>query len=361
MIGRERWVSKHGVAYLIVGMVLMFVLVMLPFASRSIAHDILDPHGQAFLLTPPRSQEGIVYRIHLEMLSISEVENTVAFKVTAFQDCEPHCTREMRFRLVSGLFNLEHQATGLPTSEVITFKPETVTLNQTIRFPLDGDAIRYPFDAYKFELSIIQEQTLPDGSQDVVLGPEAREQVVVTIQSRIPRLQMKLPGDSGAEGDPFAVVFTDVRFQRPLYLKVLTLMLVVLVTSAAAFAVFMRPLDQLVINSGALVLGVWGIRAILLGTGVAVVTAVDLSLSLVILFLLVSITARTLWLLEERAGFRVLRRGRTPSAPSPPLKPPGSGSAVTVADLVPEAHPAERDVADVVPERSERSIAARHR
>ena len=69
----------------------------------------------------------------------------------------------------------------------------------------------------------------------------------------------------------------------------------------------MRPLDQLIINSGALVLGVWGIRSILLGSAVPGLTAVDISLSVVILFLLVTITARTLWLLEENSDVRLLR------------------------------------------------------
>src|SRR5207253_11279785 len=69
--------------------------------------------------------------------------------------------------------------------------------------------------------------------------------------------------------------------------------LVLLVSAAAAYAVFMRPLDQLVLNSGALILGVWGVRSILLGSSVPGITAVDLALSVVILFLLVAITWRS--------------------------------------------------------------------
>src|SRR6266545_3054727 len=85
--------------------------------------------------------------------------------------------------------------------------------------------------------------------------------------------------------EPYAYVDL-LTFERPLYVRVLTVLLVLLVTAAAAYAVFLRPLDQLIINSGALVLGVWGIRSIMLGSGVPGVTAVDLALSVVILFLL---------------------------------------------------------------------------
>jgi len=64
----------------------------------------------------------------------------------------------------------------------------------------------------------------------------------------------------------------------------------------------MRPLHDLVINSGALVLGVWGIRS-LLTPGTASRTLIDLSLSLVILFLLGAITFRALQFLYVRGGF----------------------------------------------------------
>ena len=97
-------------------------------------------------------------------------------------------------------------------------------------------------------------------------------------------------------------------FSRPLYLKVLTVLLVLLVTAAAAYAVFLRPLSDLVVNSGALVLGVWGIRAVLLGAAVPGITAVNLALSVVILFLLLAFTARTVLYLHARSGIPAPRR-----------------------------------------------------
>jgi len=104
-----------------------------------------------------------------------------------------------------------------------------------------------------------------------------------------------------ASGDQVPYMVTaDMVFSRPLYLQVLTVLLVLLVTAAAAYAVFLRPLDEIVINLGALVLGVWGIRAILLGTSVPGFTAVDLALAVVILVLLIAITTRALLYLWTR-------------------------------------------------------------
>ncbi len=72
----------------------------------------------------------------------------------------------------------------------------------------------------------------------------------------------------------------------------------------------MRPLEDLVVNSGALVLGVWGIRGILTPGNLFNLTAVDLALSIVIIFLLGAITVRALMFLYERGEIRLRRRPR---------------------------------------------------
>jgi hypothetical protein len=73
---------------------------------------------------------------------------------------------------------------------------------------------------------------------------------------------------------------------------VLAVLLVLLIASAAAYSVFLRPLHDLVLNSGALVLGVWGIRSILTPANLYYLTAIDLALSIVIIFTLGAITVR---------------------------------------------------------------------
>ena len=83
------------------------------------------------------------------------------------------------------------------------------------------------------------------------------------------------------------------------------LLLVLLVTAAAAYAVFLRPFQDLVINAGGLILGIWGIRSILTPSSVQYVTAVDLSLAVVILFLLGAITLRAMVFLYQRSGLQV--------------------------------------------------------
>jgi hypothetical protein len=97
---------------------------------------------------------------------------------------------------------------------------------------------------------------------------------------------------------------------------VLAVLLVLLVAAAAAYAVFMRPLQDLVLSSGALVLGVWGVRAILT-PGTAYRTVVDLALSAVILFLLGAITVRALQHCYAQSEFHFRRPRAHPSSRPP--------------------------------------------
>jgi hypothetical protein len=133
--------------------------------------------------------------------------------------------------------------------------------------------------------------------------------------------------------EPYLVVDL-VTFGRPLYLKALTILLVLLVSAAAAYAVFLRPLNELIIGSGALVLGVWGVRAVLLGPSLPGITAVDLALIVVMLFLLATITVRTAWLLEERSAVKPIR-GRLFGAATTKAAAPDSHASPSTADFVP--------------------------
>ena len=86
------------------------------------------------------------------------------------------------------------------------------------------------------------------------------------------------------------------------------MVLVLLIAAAAAYAVFLRPLQDLVVNSGALVLGVWGIRAILTPGNLYYLTSIDVALSIVIIFLLGAITVRALVFIHDEGDLRVFRR-----------------------------------------------------
>ena len=174
--------------------------------------------------------------------------------------------------------------------------------------PARGHPTRYPFDTYQLWLGVVLQHVLPDGTVQTLTPDEARGHLFLSFQEQVPRQTMQPPQPVGTRDSvrppsaPFGFLYVEIlTLVRPLWLRVLAIMLVLLVAAAASYAVFMRPLHELVMNAGALVLGVWGIRQILTLASYPGLTAVDLSLSVVILFLLSAITVRALFFVYQRA------------------------------------------------------------
>lgn len=305
---------RHRTAYLLIAFLLLFIVALLPFAVISLVEDYREQHNANHAIAALSGHPVDRASLAMDLIGMDEWHGTVTARVTAHQECEGPCRWRDRYRFVS-IWGDEFQPSDRPTVEQVTVPESPRVVTVTFQLPISGDPMRYPFDHYAMALGVIMDRLYPDGREETLTLAEAAEYVTIWGSTSLPRIHVE-PLTVSSPDDPTVqmaaarqpYLFVDVvRFSRPLYLQVLTVCLVLLVTAAAAYAVFLHPLNQLIINAGALILGVWGIRAILLGTNLPGLTAVDLALWAVILFLLVAITVRTLWLLEEGTGWRVLR------------------------------------------------------
>lgn len=314
-VGPPRPPARYTVAFAVVAVFLLFVLVLLPFAVASVVEDIADPQShRVFDLTPDGPRPPSRTHLNLDVVSVDEWAGTVTLRVTGQHICANPCAwTAMRVSLVS-VPEQYAQGQGLPPAVEVLFPAERAQpVNQTVTLPVNGEPVRYPFDRYGFTLGFLVGYVYPAGAAPPPGPPDqpAGQPLFASLRSTAPRMTVSAPAAVG----PAELAARDVQlgftaavrmtFSRPVYLQVLTVLLVLLVTAAAAYAVFLRPLQELVVNSGALVLGVWGIRAVLLGAAVPGLTAVDLALSVVILFLLLALTARTALYLSARGGVRI--------------------------------------------------------
>ena len=103
------------------------------------------------------------------------------------------------------------------------------------------------------------------------------------------------PDTVSAAADPFGFLAVQaLTFERPAYLKVLAVVLVVLIAISASLALFTRGIDELALGFGGIILGVWGVRSVLMPEGVGTITAIDLALSWLILLLLLGLAVRAM-------------------------------------------------------------------
>jgi hypothetical protein len=313
-------------AYILVTLVVLCILALMPFALTSAMADITEQSAPVYVLNTSAPDQEVSANAHLQVITLNEWESTVSIRVAAHQSCDRECPWGDRYLFTSVYGDTHGEEDDRPATDVVTLAATARDVTQVIKLPIYGDPIRYPFDSYELAIGVVVDREFSDGTTRTLTEAEARQYLGISLQGRIPRATMSRPEavdpatltHPGNE-EPYMVIYL-VTFGRPLYLKVLTVLLVLLVSAAAAYAVFLRPLNELIIGSGALVLGVWGVRAVLLGGSLPGITAVDLALIVVMLFLLATITVRTAWLLEERSAVKpIFRRlfGAAAKAPAP--------------------------------------------
>jgi hypothetical protein len=339
---REKRVG-HGLAFLLVAVLLLYTAALLPFAIGGVFDDLLDPPAnRIYHLLTPEQPAAEHLRLHIEVIDLDEGARTASLRVSGHQVCPAACQQTYQVLLVSSSPDVPDTAEGLPPSAAVRLPDKVKEVTQSITLPVHGLPIRYPFDTYDLGIGVVLQRVLADGTVQSLPREQAADRLFLTFQSQVQRIETSGPEAldpgriSATAGDYPFVVVRQVIFDRPIYLKILTVLLVLLVTAAAAFAVFMRPLSELVTSVGALVLGIWGVRSILVGTNaVPGETAVDLSLSVVTLFLLLAITVRALLFFDQQSGLNLIGRVRSRID----YRPAGDAAVHTNGPAAPPAAP----------------------
>jgi hypothetical protein len=310
----------HRLGFAVIATLLLFILVSLPLALSSVVQELLQPQARvgAALFDPTTPPAATHSRLTMDLIDLNEWEQTAKLEISGIHVCHPACSWNDRFLFVSALdgLSLDPGREGLPPAQAVTIPPTAQDLNQDITLPLTGYPIRYPFDSYQLGLGVIMQRVYADGRVKNLSPAEAAGHLSLHLENHLPRMIMHEPRPINAQlvpdggGQYQYLVLKELTFTRPLWLQILTVLLILLITAAASYAVFIEPVSQLVVNAGALILGIWGTRTILVGSAPPGATAVDLSLSIVILFLLVAIAVRMLRVLWERSELQVPRRGR---------------------------------------------------
>jgi len=294
----------HRLALVLTLVLIAVVVVSLPFALGSIrtqlfgtqTSDVYDlVSGQA--LTPADAARTLSQSfVTISIVNIDEATQVASLSIAANRTCPTTC-----LTLDVTLFAVANNAAvrrGLPPSVTVTLRPSDQLFMQTVQLPIRGQPSLYPFETWQLWLGLTIEDVRADGSRVPLTIDRLPSHATFTLESLLPDFLMApptpiSPQQVAAVHDPlpFAAV-QGLAFTRPDYLKVLTLVLVVLITVSGLLALFTRSIDELVLGVGGLILGIWGVRSILVPQPVPTITAIDLALSTVILLLLLGLAVR---------------------------------------------------------------------
>jgi hypothetical protein len=286
-------------------LMVVVVIALLPTAVRSMQevlgrgpdtlYDLVT--GQPVDPTQVIAAEEDAIYINLGIIGLDESTGLLTIAVSGNRHCPGPCpATTLSF---TGLDDDADQRRGLPPSATLTLQPADIVFSQSVQVPARGKPSLYPFDTYSIWLGVSGVAKNADGTV-VELSPSTLGGRVMTLQNRIPDLTMLPPvsvdpQDAHSATDPFAFLSVQtLTFGRPAYLEVLAVVLVVLIAISAALALFTRSVNELALGVGGLILGVWGIRSVLMPTSLPTVTAIDLALSWIILLLLLGFALRTI-------------------------------------------------------------------
>jgi hypothetical protein len=224
--------------------------------------------------------------LHLLVTALDD-SGLLTIRVDGYQRCRPTCQSGEQLVLVA----LREDAVPgrhLPPAAIVPLPAVSGPVIQTVQLPVRVQTLRYPFDAFDLVLGLALLQTDETVGAQNRPPDEAGARMHVTLQSDLPQLNMAAPVPRDAtslnmeeEGfDYFAI--DALRFSRWRAGQGLVVVLVVLIAAAAAYAVFLRPLHDLILSTGGLVLGVWGIRSVLVPSNIGGRTGVDVALALLV-------------------------------------------------------------------------------
>jgi hypothetical protein len=137
-------------------------------------------------------------------------------------------------------------ADGMPPSVSVTLPQNNSEISELIQLPVRGHPIHYPFDSYRLVVGVVLQRLRPNSQPETLSVADAKGHLFLSVQELLPRQAMTGPfmldrASIRAADDPFEYVEAfEMGFERPPYLRVLAVLLVLLIASAAAYSVFLR-------------------------------------------------------------------------------------------------------------------------
>jgi hypothetical protein len=299
--GRRR---LHRVALALTVTLLVVILLMLPIAIRSMQEvlgrgpDPLYRLATGAVVDEEQADQAQMDRTYINfgLVNLDESTGEVTIAVSGNRVCQGACPK--LDLLLAALDNDADTRRGLPPSASLTLNPDDRVFSDSVVLPVRGQPSLYPFDDYRFWLGVGGTATMADGKVVELTPAIVANAAVTTLQNRIPDMIMKAPtsidpATMRSATDPYGFQsVNEIVISRPAYLQVLAVVLVVLIGVSALMALLTRSLDDLALGFGGLILGVWGIRSILMPQSLSTVTAIDLALSWLILLLLLGLGLR---------------------------------------------------------------------
>ena len=297
----------YRIGFGVVAFVVLTIVMLVPIGIIDLVRSIgTSGDDTSYALTANVPSAPTYSRLQIDVIALDEVQRLATLRVSGFHFCDKECTDRDKV-LFSSIGADGTQGQGVSPSASIIL-PAAGEFNETFSLPIRSNLLRYPFDRSDLTLGVQLQRISADNRTAAVPAADARNQLFVSIHEQMPRVRMSAPASLNpqpAQASTDHISVSALAFTRPLYLRIAVLFLVVLIAIAAVYAAILRPVGQLIINAGALVFGIFGVRSLLIGNYPPDTTLVDLALAAVAFFLLGTIAVRGMNELHRKGGLHV--------------------------------------------------------
>jgi len=293
----------------------LLCLAALPLVIKSAVGDFMSPpYEQSIAFTPANAPIGDNFnQLHIHVVDLDEVHGQAKLKVHGYRSCNAECD-EFNERIL--FFDADRKNDNLedaiPIHVMIEMPSNSVEFIREISVPMRGSLFLYPFDSYKIALGVAVQRQFPDGSVLILSPKESEGRLRITIEDNVSKADLTVMKDIDPKSvKPKKLDFEyayakQMKFERPLY-SIITVMLVIILSIAVtAFTMLTRAFDQLVINTSALIFGVWSIRSLLLNGYPSDITLLDTVLQCLVVFILMVVAFRSMNFFHRAGLMRIL-------------------------------------------------------
>lgn len=274
----------------------------LPMVLNSAISAIIYPPSE---LVHPFTPADIVAaenvsKLRLHVVSLDEVNSKAKLRIHGYRYCTTECDAyEERVLFFDADKHSDTLNEAIPAYERVEMPQKSKEFTTEISLPMRGDVFLYPFDSYKLGIGVVVERKYPDGHKVILTPEETKGHLIMTIEDEMARVNLtalkeidpKLVRPKKAEFTDYAYV-RQMKFERPSYLIIVVMIVIILSLAVMIFTMFTRPFDHLIMNTSALVFGVWSIRSLLLTGYPSDITLLDTVLQVMVVFILMTLAFR---------------------------------------------------------------------
>lgn len=296
------WVPLTGIA---IAVLVVLVVASLPLIFLSMQRDLTGENDAArynLATGEPVDNPNAVptgtdpANITILLEGLDESTQQVRLMVVGRRYCAPPCDP---LSMVLYALPAPGDTLTIPSSVPVTLPVDDQPFDVTVNLPVRGRPQAFPIDHYQLLLGVSVRFTNADGltlplTSDqlaqrgiVILSEEVIPRFVVTDRPPVDTLSVR--EDLGDLGISF---LSSITFRRPIYLRLESALLVLLFAMAGIISVLRQDIDELLIGVGSLILGMWGIRAILVQTNYGGITLIDVFFSLFAILILLGCLVR---------------------------------------------------------------------